>query len=115
MKLTRKLFAPAAAALLLAGCASARSPSESPSVDPAEEPELVEALRELSRSKAELSASRGLGECAEVCRLSSLICQAGGRICSLAHRHGQAQPYAAHCLSARADCRGAQEQCEDCK
>ncbi|MGI5861938.1 MAG: hypothetical protein ACOX6T_07745 [Myxococcales bacterium] len=113
-------FALAAACLLALGaCAARTAPAPDPGPEqitgPVADREMWEAATELELHKAELAQLQGLAACAEVCRLSELVCAAGARICAIAQRHESNSDYANRCLAAKGDCRSARDQCGDCK
>lgn len=99
-------------ALLLAGCAVSQTREEAP---PGARDELAGAVHELEARKAALAGLRRVGDCAEVCRLSELVCVASERICAIARRHEDDPRYARTCASASTDCAAAREQCRSCR
>jgi hypothetical protein len=72
-------------------------------------------LQELDARRAELRQLRQVGDCRDVCRLSSLICASRGRICAIAARHPDTDDYAASCRSATRDCESAGARCAQCE
>ena len=105
---------------LLGGCAAtSSSPTEIAGPQriqgPVEDREMWEAVTALEMHKAQLAQLQGIEACADVCRLSALICTAGARICEISGRHEGEQAYAGRCAGAQGDCKSARLQCSDCK